>query len=66
MKELFSEQVRLVQRGPKGDKQRAYLNLQRIQRIDRVSTSLSTSSLLLPNGWHAIWQKLKRRNTEKG
>ena len=54
MKELFSEQVRLVQRGPKGNKKRAYLNLQRIQRIDRVSTSLSTSSLLLPNGWHPI------------
>ena len=54
MKELFSEQVRLVQRGPKGNTQRAYLNLQRIQRTDRVSTSLSTSSLLLPNGWHFI------------
>lgn len=54
MKELFSEQVHLVQRGPKGNKQRAYLNLQPNRRTDRVSTSLSTSSLLLPNGWHSI------------
>lgn len=30
MKELFPEQVRLVQRGSRGNKQRVYLNLQRI------------------------------------
>ena len=56
----FAEKVQVVQRGPKGSKQRAYLNLQRIQK-SRTEVCSSTDSLFsivtsldLPSGWHFI------------
>ena len=60
IKDTFAEKVRLVQRGPKGNKQRAYLNLQRIQKpgIEVCSSTDSlfsiVTSLKLPSGWHFI------------
>ena len=60
IKDTFAEKVRLVQRGPRGNKQRAYLNLQRIQKSGTEVFSSSGSlcsivpSLELPTGWHSI------------
>ena len=60
IKDTFDEEVRLVQRGPRGNKQRAYLNLQRIQKSGTEVCSSSHSlcsifpSLELPSGWHSI------------
>ena len=60
IKDTFAEKVRLVQRGPRGNKQRAYLNLQRIQKSGTEVFSSTDSlfslvtSLELPSGWHFI------------
>lgn len=62
MKDVFRDKVRLVQRGPRGSIQRAYLNIQRIKKkqeeIDVLPGSSSIFSVLptinVPNGWHYI------------
>lgn len=60
IKDTFAEKVRLVQRGPRGNKQHVHLNLQRIQKSHAEVFSSSGSlcsivpSLKLPSGWHFI------------
>ena len=58
---FFEDRVRLVQRGSRGSRQRAYLNLQRKQEtpvvVHEYSVDVSSFDLEkfnLPNGWLAI------------
>ena len=61
VKDVFEDRVRLVQRGSRGSRQRAYLNLQRKQETpvvvheDSVDvSSFDLEKFNLPNGWLAI------------
>lgn len=63
MKDVFGDQVRLVQRGPRGRKQRAYFNLRRKPQDGLLEDTKDTtygklnqlvSTLKLPDAWHVI------------
>ncbi|KAL9967256.1 hypothetical protein ACROYT_G025450 [Oculina patagonica] len=59
--DIFGDTVRLVQRGSRGSRQRAYFNLQRkkensdvVSEASFTASSLNRVKLDLPNGWHVI------------
>ena len=54
VKDVFGDQVRLVQRGSKGNKARAYFNLRRVKSDIEDRDLGGVSNLKLPNDWHII------------